>query len=286
VLNDTDVEVVVYADDSFVICSAATEFDAIEKANKVLKCHLEWLTSIGMVVNPTKTEVMYMNHEKTITLNYGETAISSIKSMRVLGVWFDYKLAWSTQLQKVKNACRSLRPALRLLRRKLHDEELLQVITSNYYSRLYYGSEVWYPCLSYSLKKSISPIHYFPLRLVLRDYKRTFSNATLSFLTKRATPQQYNNFKMGKALVSISTNCEPFFLFHELLTNSSIEQRKPLRPRFYDSSRSKIGRQSFPNRVTAIAQQLDFDWLQLHSKDGLRSQLKKSFFPPEILEKT
>jgi len=279
VIQKDGVELIVYADDSFVVCSARTEEEAVKLANSTLGQHLAWLKSVGMVVNPKKTEVMFMKTDKKISLCYEGNEIESTHQMRVLGVWFDHKLEWSYHVARVKRSCRSLIPALRMLRKKLKDAELSQVITSHYYSRLYYGSEIWFNCLNFRLKKSISSIHFFPQRLLVRDYKNCLSKKRLSELTKRAPPSEYNNFKLAKILILICNNCEPFSLFHELISSSTTEQRKPYQPRFFDSSRSKVGRQSLPNRVTHVANQLTFDWLpNLMSKDLTRIKLKEKFF--------
>jgi len=49
---------------------------------------------------------------------------------------------------------------LRFLMRCLSDGHLSQVITSNYFSVLYHGSEVWSDCLSD--KNFLSLVHHFP----------------------------------------------------------------------------------------------------------------------------
>jgi len=64
------------------------------------------------------------------------------------------------------------------------------------------------------------------------------------------------------------------------MSNSAIEMRAPLHPRLFDSSRTKIGRQSFASRVGRIACKLKFDWLNVDlTRDAARNHLKRSFFP-------
>jgi len=66
VLESDGVNIVAYADDSFVVSTASNEKELIELSEKTLKKHLDWLTDIGMVVNPGKTELVYFNKNKTI----------------------------------------------------------------------------------------------------------------------------------------------------------------------------------------------------------------------------
>jgi len=116
-------------------------------------------------------------------------------------------------------------------------------------------------CRSIDKKFSIGPF------LELRGHHRVF---TLTLVQHTHSPQI-----TAQHLLVVSD----LFPFRATLNITLNLQRKPLHPQFYGSSRSKIGRQSFPNGVSSIAQQLEFDWLQPHSKDGLRLQLKKVFFP-------
>jgi len=117
------------------------------------------------------------------------------------------------------------------------------------------------------------------LRVVLDDFKRKISNKKVLRLLNRASPLEYTNFKLARVLISIVNNTDPFFLFHELLSQAVTERRAPLRPWFLDMSRKRIGRQALANRVTDISRRLNFDWLDVKmSKDALRKNLKHSFF--------
>lgn len=277
-MESDDVKVVAYADDAFVVCSAADEESLRELCELKMNEHLTWLRSIGMVVNPSKTELMYFNKDRVLTVQCDGNSIRSSDSMRVLGIWFDKDLNWERHLQTVVANCRRIRPALRTLKKKLNTNELLQVVTSHYYSRLYYGCEVWYNCLKQNLKNKIAAVHYFPLRLSLNDFRRSMSYKQLSTRCKRASPQELVDFRVAKIVVSICNNADPFTLFQDLLANAHYSNRLPLRPNFFDYSRLRIGRQSLQNRVSNIMSRLNFDWLDPMSPEALRFKLKKCFF--------
>ena len=85
-----------------------------------------------------------------------------------------------------------------ILKNKLSRKEMLQVITSHYYPRLYYGSEVWYHPLKKIHKDRLKPLHYYPLRLAVgfNDSNKSKSNREISVLCKRASPFEINNYRL------------------------------------------------------------------------------------------
>jgi len=140
--------------------------------------------------------------------------------VQVLGCWFDSGLTWTKNVQIVVNSCQRLKPALRCLKQRTTRQELLKVITSHYYSRLYYASEVWLPCLKSQLKMKITTMHFYPLRLALGDFRRVLSYRQITQLTCRAPPKELINLEFARTLISICSNCDPYVLFHELIASS------------------------------------------------------------------
>jgi hypothetical protein len=279
VINSSDTQIVIYADDSYVVCQADSLQLLESVVVKTFKKHVKWLRDLGMLVNEAKTELMFFG-EETLTVQVDEqTTLKSEATMSVLGIVFDRKLSWESHLSRAVNGCQRMKPALRVLKKKLSRKELLKVITTHYYSRLYYGSEVWFQPLKKVLKDSISPVHYFPLRLALNDFNRLTSRKSINLKVNRAPPNELNEYKLARILISISNNQDPFVLFYELLSHSVVETRKPHNPKFLDMSRTRLGRQSLANRVNVVAMKLKFEWLHVESsKELLRKNLKKSFF--------
>ena len=64
--------------------------------------------------------------------------------MNVLGVSFDSKLNWQIQIQNSITKAKKALNAIKLIRNFFTKNELLTLITANYYSVLYYNSEIWY----------------------------------------------------------------------------------------------------------------------------------------------
>ena len=63
--------------------------------------------------------------------------------MNVLGIIFDSKLQWGPQITSTLTKANKALYAISLIKSQFSTDELLKLITSNFYSVLYYNSEVW-----------------------------------------------------------------------------------------------------------------------------------------------
>ena len=63
--------------------------------------------------------------------------------MNVLGVIFDSRLNWNEQIARTVNKTNSAIHCISQIKYYFTPVELLQIITSNVYSVLYYNSEIW-----------------------------------------------------------------------------------------------------------------------------------------------
>jgi len=85
---------------------------------------------------------------------------------------------------------------------------------------------------------------------------------------------------MTKRLYKNPDNAAPFSIFQDLLVNVISETRDPTRPWFLDTSRTKIGRHTFCNRITNISKRMRFEWYgKKLSADVIRTHLKTTFYP-------
>ena len=62
--------------------------------------------------------------------------------MNVLGVQFDSKLSWSDQVNKTINKAKKTYHAINLIKKYFNQNEPKGLLTSNYYSVLYYNISV------------------------------------------------------------------------------------------------------------------------------------------------
>ena len=76
--------------------------------------------------------------------------------MNVPGVCFDSKLTWSLHVAKTINKVNIALLAVRLIKKYFTSSEIKQLITSNFYSILYYNSEIRHlPSLKQVLKQQL-----------------------------------------------------------------------------------------------------------------------------------
>ena len=97
-----------------------------------------------------KLRFIFLTRE-IIEISINKKVIKSKKSINVLGVMFDSKLQWSVQVAQAINKSKKALHAIRLVRKYMTKIELKQLITSNFFSVLYYNCEIW-------LMDSISPV--------------------------------------------------------------------------------------------------------------------------------
>ena len=94
--------------------------------------------------------------------------------------------------------------ALRLVARFFNKKELIQLVTSNFYSILFYNSEVWYiNNLKQPLKNTILSASARALRVCLKNYDWYVSFEDLHAMAKRATPEKLMLYKLSLQLFKI-----------------------------------------------------------------------------------
>ena len=116
------------------------------------------MCTTGLKVNDSKTElcVFHRKERHIVQVRVGADSVQSINQMNVLGVIFDNKLNWSAQvLNSIQKANKALH-AICLIKQNFSKNELRMLITSNFYSILFYNSEIWHiPTLQRHLKAKL-----------------------------------------------------------------------------------------------------------------------------------
>ena len=123
-----------------------------------------------MRVNESKTDLclFYRGDTTPITLTVYGQKIKSNRTINVLGVIFDTKLQWPDHIaHAIKRSMKSLN-AIKLIKKFFTRNELLRLVTSNFFSILYYNSEIWQlPTLKTILKQSLLSASAKALRVLL-----------------------------------------------------------------------------------------------------------------------
>jgi hypothetical protein len=64
--------------------------------------------------------------------------------MNVLGLTFDSRLYWGPQVSSTIKGANNYLQAIKMIRKYFKTFEIIQLLTSNFYSKLSYGSEIWH----------------------------------------------------------------------------------------------------------------------------------------------
>jgi hypothetical protein len=198
--------------------------------------------------------------------------------MKILGVTFDAQLSWKPHVEKVIRVAKITIHGLRILRRNLPLSHFMRVLTSQFFSKVYYGSPIWLNSLLENDLKRVERIHYRALRVGIYDFKNKVSRDLLDHDFKRATPREWSNYSVAQEMIRIFVSKCPSSLFTRLEPQGYLINR-PTRMRFYDASRTRIGHQCFENKVSRISTKLTFDWFSRNlSKDKNKNSFKASAF--------
>ena len=201
-----------FADDNFVIRWNNCIEALISDMKKDLEAMTKWLKDSGLKVNESKTEVclFHQNDCQPISFFINDSKVTSSSTMNVLGITFDSKLQWSNQVNNcIRKSLRALH-AIRLIKSHFTTDELKQLITSNFYSILYYNSEIWHlPNLNPISKRHLLSASASALKICTPTYNREMSFRELHTLNLRATPNQFLNYKHAILLYNVYNSHQP-----------------------------------------------------------------------------
>lgn len=275
-----DGDLISYADDSYVVKASNSLDELKEKVKKVSKNHVNYLRSMGMVVNSTKTEIVIFRKGPTLceTFEIDGEQITSRESLKALGITMQSDLKWNKHVHYITTKASQKLSMLSKITKNITKDQFLKLATAQIFSQLYYASQVWLNAtLTSDLWKKLKALHYRILRLTQRDYKKKIKHADLDKACRRATPSMWGAYATASLVIKLLRNKTPKMIYNTLLENLYVERRKPCRGRFYNNSTGKVGLHELKNRLNFICD-LDFDWLGLDlSDDAIRIKLKKFF---------
>ena len=99
-----------------------------------------------MKINDQKTEICIFHRKEKLSLSIiiNNNEIRTTNCMTILGIIFDSNLAWDLQYNhSIREANHNLY-AIKIIGKYFTKEENKTLLTSLFYSKLYYGSEVWH----------------------------------------------------------------------------------------------------------------------------------------------
>ncbi len=276
-----DASLIIYADDSYVVNTAANIEDLKTKTELCMNTHAKYLASLGMKVNAGKTEMMLSSRNLSVNkieIQCDNATVKNQRHMKALGIIFTDDLTWKKQIDTALQRSAHTVRRIRFLSKWLQKPQLLQLVTSQYLPVIFYCSQLWTGCLDSSSWKRIVSSHYRAIRAALKIYNiRRYGRQELNSMSGRATPVQWTNYALASSVIKLYNNSDTTIA--KLLRDSAyINDRMPFKAKFTDRSKYKIGKQSMPNRISHLFATISFDWITQMTNDNLRILLKNEFF--------
>lgn len=142
----TDVKIILFADDTSFIVSAATMEELRDKCKLLVECFTEWCHKNCIILNVNKTDVVLFNardSDRRLVLSLQSGELKSSDCVRFLGLQVDSGLGWHQHTDTVCRKLCSAYFALRRLKPVLSLDSLMNVYFSLVYTHLKYCVVVW-----------------------------------------------------------------------------------------------------------------------------------------------
>ena len=226
---------------------------------------VNWLTKSGMKVNEAKTSLcLFSNHDTApIEITVHNSVIKSSKTMNVLGVVFDQKLQWGDQINHCTSKANNAITAIRMIKKYFTTKELLQLVTSNVFSTLYYNSEIWHlHSLKGTLKQKLLSTSAKAIKMCVKYCTNDVSFYELHKKFNRATPENYLLYKHALALFKLLTNENFTTEWVALNFNQILTSRQTLFMSLRANKR-KVGLNALANRAFILNNRIPLTWFSM-----------------------
>ena len=196
--------------------------------------------------------------------------------INILGVTFDSKLQWGDQVAAACNKATKAINAIRLIKRFFTKLELLQLITANVFSVLYYNSEIWHiPSLKNDLKSKMTSISAKAIKTCMYYPDRMISFENIHRMNNRAMPDSIMSYKTAIQLHKLYNAGNPSLDWISLNFDQILTSRQTV---FLISktNKTKVGLNILPNRFSILNGLIPLTWLNA-SMDTFKVHCKKLF---------
>ena len=238
----------------------------------------KWLKQSGLKVNDEKTDICIFNKHNIdpLTIRVNGFDIVTKNSINVLGVLFESKLNWSAHIVKVINKANKALNAIKLIRKFFNTSELINIVTSNFYSILFYNSEIWHlPTLDKTSKHSLFAASANALKMCHHYPSELISYYNFHKMSKRATPEMLCNYKLSLSLYKTFNNACPydewiFLNFDQICTSRQLMFMTKR------ANKSRVGMNCLTNRFFHLNNRIPLSWLN-KSYNSYKIECKKLF---------
>ena len=195
----------------------------------------------------------------------------------MLGITFDSKLKWKEQVAKAINGSNSCLHGIRIIRKYFGPDEIRNLLTALFFSKLYYGAEIWHlPGLSLMLHKSIKFASANASKLCLNGPDLHLATHTeIHNRAKRAKPAQMILYKHAIMAYKLFRQimCEDEFVQLNFQFSDNARCNKL---NFIKRQRYEVGKNILLNRMCILNNRIEKSWLTL-SIDCYKIHCKRLF---------
>ena len=238
----------------------------------------KWLGDSGLIVNETKTELCLFSKSNHIPIDivFNNVTIRSKNTIIVPGIMFDSQLKRDIQVSQSIRKAKSALHGIKLIKKYFDKTELKQLLTSNYYSILYYNSKIWHlPTLNTILKRQLLSASAAGLKLISQSNDIVISHERLHTLNARATPAKMMTYKLALQLYKSCNDHKQNDTWMSLNLQQTFNNRCDTIS-IVDTSRNKIGRNQIVNRMNILNGKIKHDWMNLNI-DSYKLKCKNIF---------
>ena len=166
--------------------------------------------------------------------------------------------------------------AIRMIRKYFTTKELLQLITSNLYSILFYNSEIWHiPSLNSTLKQKLLAASVKAIKICVKYCTNDVSYIEHHTIHKRATPEKMILYKHALNLFRLY-NCNDYNMEWAALNYNQIFTTWQTKFISKKAHTKKVGLNAFANRISIINNRVPLNWFNM-SFDTFKVHCKKEF---------
>ena len=166
--------------------------------------------------------------------------------------------------------------AIRLIKRFFSTTELLQLITSNLFSVLYYNSEIWHlHSLKSNLKKMLLSASARAVKICVKFKTDHLSFIRIHSMYNRATPEKFLLYKHALTLFKL-INTNDYTMEWAALNFNQILTSRQTTFKATSNHRKRVGLNALANRVFILNDKIPLKWFGL-SLNSFKIHCKKEF---------
>ena len=271
-------DLITYADDNYLGTENTFLSIALAETKRKIVAVSCWLKKSGLKINDQKTEICIFHRKEkaSATIKINNNDIKTSNQITILGIIFDSNLTWDLQYNNaIKEANHNLY-AIKIISKYFTKEEKMTLLTSLFYSKLYYGSEVWHiPGRTVAQNKKLKLASANAIRSCDKTLTIFHSHTQIHSQANRALPDQILSYKHAITMFKLFKHCQPENEFMHM--NFQLNQNPRLNyANFFSRHNYDSGKNILLNRLSHLNGKIEKSWLEL-SLDSFKVRCKQLF---------